>query len=109
MMPRLFSETVVKYLFVFGYESPTEWETNAAQGTDFESSNAVWVVASSKEKALAAGRRFAEDWVGRLFRSAGVSAYEGWTAGNFAHWIEDHPLERFSGIALETLEEIAAE
>jgi hypothetical protein len=99
---------VAKYLFVFGYESPSERTTNAAHGTDFESSNAVWVVSSSKEKALAAGRRFAEEWVDRLFRSAGVLGYEGWTAGNFANWIEEQPLQRFSGLALESFEELAS-
>jgi hypothetical protein len=97
---------LARFLFVFGYESPTEWKTNADQGTDFESSNAVWVVASSKEQALAVGRRFAENWVGKLFQSADIASYEGWTAGEFANWIEDHPLERFSGLALKTFEEI---
>jgi hypothetical protein len=58
---------VTKYLFVFGYESPEEWQCNAEQGTDYESSNAVWVTASSKEIALLAGRRFAKDWVRQLF------------------------------------------
>jgi hypothetical protein len=100
---------LAKYLFCFGFESPTEWQTNAEQGTDFESSKAIWVAAPSRQKALAAGRKFAENWVEELFRSAGVAGYEGWTAGHFAHWIEDRPLERFSGLALETLEEISAE
>jgi hypothetical protein len=98
-----------QYLFVFGYESPAERNTNSHQGTDFESSNAVWIMASSKEQALEVGRQYAEKWVGELFHSAGIVSYEGWMAGQFAHWIEGYPLERFSGMALETFEEINAE
>jgi len=98
-----------KHLFIFGYESPPEWEWNRKHATDMESSNAVWILASTQEQALVAGERFAQDWVGNLFRSAGVSSYEGWAAGNFAHWIEEDPLERFSGHELETLKEITAE
>jgi hypothetical protein len=100
---------VAKYLFAFGYESPTEQKINADQGTDFESSNAVWIVASSEEKAIEAGRQFAEDWVGRLFRDAGELEYGGWIAGNFAFGIEERPLERYSGLALDALEVITAE
>src|SRR5262249_32592106 len=100
---------VPKYLFVFGYESPAERKTNAEQGTDFESSNAVWVVACSSEQALEAGRRFADHWVSRLFHAAGINDYEGWTAGNFANWIEEQPLDRFSGIALDLLDEIVVQ
>jgi hypothetical protein len=99
---------VAKFLFVFGYESPSERRNNAEHGTDFESSNAVWVVASDMEQAMAAGRRFAEELVGRLYLSAGITSYEGWSAGQFACWIEDHPLDRFSGLALESFEEIDA-
>ena len=39
-------------LFVFGYESPEEWRTNRDQGTDFESSSAIWITASDEESAL---------------------------------------------------------
>src|SRR4051812_26026492 len=89
-----------KFLFVFGYERPSEWRTNTNYGTDFESSNALWVIASDKEHALAAGRRFAERWVKELFNEHGMVDYEGWTVANYANWIEDQPFERFSGTAL---------
>ena len=98
---------MARFLFVFGFESPQEWETNAKQGTDFESSKAIWVVASSKGKALDAGRPFAEGWVERLYQSAGVFTYKGWSASDFAYWIEEKPLEKYSELALETFDEIA--
>jgi hypothetical protein len=95
------------YLFVFGYESPAESRTNASAGTDFESSNAVWIEAASEEEALRAGRSYAERWVRGLFEEAGVSGFR-WAQGGFAHWIEREPLRRFSGVALEALERIIA-
>src|ERR1700704_6149480 len=51
------------FLFVFGYQSPDEWRTNRAQGTDFESSNAVWIAAPNGEAALRAGSSYAERYV----------------------------------------------
>ena len=57
------------FLFVFGYESPAEWRTNREQGTDFESSSAVWIAASDEESAiLVAGRSHAERWMHKSFR-----------------------------------------
>ncbi|HEY2155304.1 MAG TPA: hypothetical protein VGH33_06715 [Isosphaeraceae bacterium] len=47
------------FLFVFGYESPEERRINQVQGTDFESSAAVWIDAPDEAAALQAGRSYA--------------------------------------------------
>jgi hypothetical protein len=99
---------MTRFLFVFGYESPAEYTTNAKEGTDFESSNAVWVRAASEDYALQKGRDYAARFVGQQFEQAGVVDFPGWIEGGFAHWthwIARKPLE-FSGVALETLDEI---
>lgn len=97
---------MTRFLFVFGYESPVERATNSREGTDFESSSAVWVRADSEDEALQKGRDYAERFVRQQFQHAGVGDCPGWAEGGFAHWIEQKPLDRFSGIALETLDEI---
>lgn len=94
-----------RYLFVFGYESPDDARTNAA-GDDAESSHAVWVSAGSEQEAIAKGRRFAEEFVAARFKRAQAAAIPSWQAGNFSHWISRRPLQDFSGLALESLEEI---
>lgn len=101
-------EPLKTYLFCFGYESPEERRSNARDGTDFESSNAVWIEAKSTEEAIRAGLGFAEAWVGSLFRDAGVGDYPGWRESNFAYWIEPNPLAKWSGLALDSLERIRA-
>lgn len=95
-----------RFLFVFGYESPAERASNSREGTDFESSSAVWVRSDSEADALQKGRDYAEKFVRQQFQQAGVGDFPGWTETDFAHWIEHEPLDRFSGIALETLDEI---
>jgi hypothetical protein len=95
-----------RFLFAFGYESPVERTTNSKEGTDFESSCAVWVQAESEAEALQKGREYAEGFVVRQFQQAGVTDFPGWVRGEFANWIEQEPLDRFSGMALEMLDEI---
>ena len=97
---------MTRYLFVFGYEAPVERATNGRDGTDFESSNAVWVRADSEDEALQKGRDYAQRFVRQQFQHAGIEDFPGWLDGDFAHWIERKPLDRFSGMALETLDEI---
>jgi hypothetical protein len=94
---------VPDYLFVFGYESPADRRTNRKDGTDFESSNAIWVRANSKETALDVGKCYAQQWVAELFTKQGISDYEGWLALNFAHWIKDDPANRFPDADLTDL------
>ena len=95
------------YLFIFGYESPVEAQTNDSEGTDFESSHAVWIDAPDESTAIMAGRRSAEHYAIHLFEKEGAPGYS-WTEANFAHWIEHQPLQRYSGLALETFERIFA-
>ena len=76
------------------------------QATDFESSSAVWIVASDEESALRAGRSYAERWVNELFQKQGDDSFRGWAASGYAHWIEHEPLRRFSGVALDMLDRI---
>lgn len=97
---------MTRFLFVFGYESPVERTTNSRAGTDFESSSAVWVRADSEDEALQKGRDYAERFVRQQFQHAEVGDFLGWTERNFAHWIESKPLDRFSGTAWKTLDEI---
>ena len=97
---------MTRFLFVFGYESPAERAANEREGTDFEPSRAIWVRADSEGEALRKGRDYAERFVRQQFQQAGVGDFAGWAEGDFAHWIEDKPLERFSGMALEMLDEI---
>ena len=95
-----------EFLFVFGYESPEEWRTNRDQGTDFESSSAIWITASDEESALRTGRSYAERWVDELFTKQRNNSFPGWGASGYAHWIEHEPLRRFSGVALDMLDRI---
>jgi hypothetical protein len=98
-----------RFLFVFGYQSPVECATNVTQGTDFESSNAIWVWADSEEDALQKGRDYANQFVRRLYQEdqqAGKTDLPNWVEDGFAHWISRNPIKEFSGVALDTLDEI---
>lgn len=97
-----------KFLFVYKYKAPAELKANVETGSDSEAFQAVWVGAECEQDALKAGRGHAEQYVAALFEAAGETAFEGWAAGNYAHWIEQNPLEAFSGLALEMFDEITA-
>ena len=94
-----------QFLFVFGYESPADARANQGGG-EAESSNAVWVEASSEPEALAKGRAFAEKFVASRYADAKAAQIPSWRAGNFAHWISHRPLDEFSGQALDLLDRI---
>ena len=81
------------FLFRFGYESPTEWEQNQRHGTDFESSDAVWVYADSETAAIAAGLRFADRMVAEIFSTEGARLPKAWSDLGYAFWIETDPQE----------------
>lgn len=74
-------------LFVFGYESPTERQSNSEHGTDFESSSEVWITSASEQEAVEWGRAIAERFVTWLFEREEKFPYS-WIDGQFAHWIE---------------------
>jgi hypothetical protein len=76
-----------EYLFIFGYEDPAERESNDSQGTDYESSGAVRIIAADEKQALSWGREIAERFVATIYRDPTVS----WKQLGYAAWIEEHP------------------
>lgn len=76
----------VKHLFCFGYESPAEFRLNSAEGSDLESSAAVWIV-GAENAALEWGQAIAQQYVKWLFECAGAGAYS-WEDACFANWVE---------------------
>lgn len=94
--------TMQRYLYVFGFESPEERECNEVEGTDYESSRAVFILAESRNAALVWGQRLACAFVHGLFNGDRDS----WTPQNYANWIEDSPDSEWD---LSTLPEITAE
>jgi hypothetical protein len=90
-MPRL-----REYLFVFGYRTPEQLARSLECGSDDEDSRAVYILAPSESAALEWGRTLAEKFVQWLYGDQKVS----WTAGNYAHWVEANPTQRFSSDAL---------
>lgn len=96
------------FLFCFGYESPEQWLSNEKYQDDAESSNAVWVEASSESEASKAGLSFAQAWTAGLFRTAGIAGFPGWCESNYSYWIERDPLARWSGSELDSLPRIRA-
>jgi hypothetical protein len=92
-----------KYLFIFGYESPAESRVNRSHGTDFESSDAVWIDAMDEIAAMTAGYNYADSFVQSLYRAQGEPLSAKWSDAAFAAWIEVEPLRRFTQIELESL------
>lgn len=99
---------MTKFLFVYGYESPIDWQFNCRFGTDGESSGTIWIEAKTETDALTTGREFAEQCTASLFAPYPDILFSGWAAADYAHWIEHHPFERFSGLALEIIPEITS-
>jgi hypothetical protein len=98
----------MKYLFVFGFRTPQQWLNNEREGWDDEDSYAFFVEALNSEKAMHWGRQVADSYVRYLFEESKWSELiPSWRNANFACWIEEYPLNRFSGMALETLPVIA--
>ena len=91
-----------RYLFIFGYETPEQFEYNSDCGTDNEDSIAFFLEAPDESTALRRGREIAAQFARRLFSSVGIESP--WSADNYANWIEHRPLDRFSGLALDTLD-----
>lgn len=93
-----------QYLYIFGFCTPEQWQTNQEQGRNDWESCAVFILAQSKQEALNWGREISETLVRQMFKRDGRFAKPpSWKTGNFEHWIEDHPLARLSGLALEIL------
>ena len=81
---------VPAYLFIFGYETPTQHDNNAAHGWDDEDSEATFIDAASEDDALAWGCEIAERYVGRLWAARGERG-PSWKGSEFAYWIETDP------------------
>lgn len=94
-----------EFLYIFGYEGPSEIVVNSETRSDFESSDGIWIVAESAEEALKTGQAYATNFVNQLFADEGVEN-AGWSPEDYANWIEREPLQRFSGLALEALPRI---
>ncbi len=94
-----------RFLFIFGYESPVERLSNKRHGTDFESSEAVWIAATSESEAMSKGRAYAKGFVAGAYREAKSSNKVSWDEG-FAHWISKKPEEEFPESDLTSLNEI---
>jgi len=93
-----------RYLYVFGYCTPSQVEHNERHGWDDEDSYAFFVEAPSENAALRWGQEISERYVAQLWDRLGrADSYPGWVEGEYANWIERSPLSRFSGMALETL------
>jgi hypothetical protein len=79
-----------EYLFIFGYESPTERESNRTLGTDYESTGMVRILAADEVQAKAWGDEIAERFVSLLHQDPALS----WRQMGFAAWIEPEPDEQ---------------
>jgi hypothetical protein len=95
-----------RFLFRFGFESPAERESNRSLGTDFESSEAIWIRAISEEDAFSKGRSYAERYVAKLYSEDHLTPAPPWKADDFAHWIPDHPEQELPREYLNSLPEI---
>jgi hypothetical protein len=78
---------VKEYLYIFGYEDPGDRKSNMENGTDYEGSRMIRILASSEEEALLWGNEIAERYVQYLFGDMKIS----WKADRFASWIENSP------------------
>jgi hypothetical protein len=78
-----------QYLFRFGYSSPAAIRRSERYPDEDleESTQMVFIRASSESDALRLGARLAEDFIHLLY---GPDSYS-WQALNFAHWIETEP------------------
>jgi hypothetical protein len=96
-----------KFLFVFGFEDPIEFETNKKSGSDFESSRALWIIADDPSKAENWGRSIADRFVRTLFEAENSEGYS-WSDAEFAHWIEPQPTGEWTAEQLEALPVVRA-
>ena len=91
-----------RYLFIFGFETPEQFQYNSEAGTDDEDSIAFFLDAPDESAAADRGRLIAHEFVRRMFTAVGMDSP--WSPKTYSNWIEHRPLDRFSGMALETLD-----
>lgn len=75
-----------KYYFVFGYETPSMAEANQRLHTDMADGMAFFILAETKDAALAWGRRLANTYVQTIYKDPTVTL-EG--LGYAPGWIMD--------------------
>ena len=74
-----------EFLYVFGYESPDEYEVNKAEGTDYESAGCFKLFAITSDDALRWGRVLSDWYIMKLF---GDKKPGRWLGDDYANWIE---------------------
>ena len=101
-------QTMKRFMYRFGYESPIEWRQNLDHGSDFESSSAFWVIADTEEDALAWGWEVSEKMVHEFFVRSGWNEKDtrSWKEAGYAHWIEETPGPEFTEELLAGLLEV---
>lgn len=87
------------YLYIFCYQTPSQASAAAAGEAQEESSQAVFICATSQEEALAWGLEIAERFVKDLFPDGSKS----WKSGKYAHWIEGSPEEEYPSSVLSDI------
>ena len=89
-----------QFLYVFGYCTPFQERNNARSlYWNDEDSRAVWIEADSAELALDWGREISERFVRKLFADPSMS----WKEREFAHWIEQEALVRWTAESLASV------
>ena len=81
-----------KYLYIFGYETPTQRENNVTYEWDDEDSAALFIMAETAQQALEWGRAVSKRYVGVLFNGRA----ESWDENRFAAWVDHDYTANFS-------------
>ena len=81
-----------EHLFIFGFETPSEYEHNAEHGTDDEDCEAVYIQAESEQAAVEWGAEIAEEFLRCLFKDPNVS----WKKRTYAGFIDNHPTTKWT-------------
>lgn len=75
------------FLYMFGFETPDERESNDKHGTDFETCRWFRIFAQSEDEALGWGHKLAAWFLGEVYGPE----FGDWTPDQFAAWIEASP------------------
>lgn len=86
----------MKYHLVrFGFESPAERRSNEQYGSDFESSDQVWILAGSPDEALERCCAVVDRSCDVMYADAGWAAPRPvWSVDGYAHWVEATAADR---------------
>lgn len=81
-----------KFLFIAGYETPRQWKNNRKHGWDDEDSFSIFITAEDSSAALSWGREIMRSFLRQLYRGKENTP----DPDQYAMWIEEEPLDRFS-------------